>query len=92
MKSLILYDKIKKIVLCCGLDIYDCRDKIEKLCLKANSERNNAKKDRYIVCEIDGNCWDYPRDELVHLCECYCKQMRSEKNDSRNCRNNKNLQ
>ena len=74
MKSLVLYDKKDGVVLCCGLDIYDCRGKIENLCYKANSELNNSGEDKYIVCEIDGNCWDYPREELAYLCERYCEQ------------------
>jgi len=75
MKSLVLYDKIEKVVCCCGLDIYDCRNKIEKLCTEANSGMNNTEKKRYVICEIKGNCWDYPRNELSHLCEQYCKKM-----------------
>ena len=75
MKSLVLYDKKDGVVWCCGLDIYDCRGTIENLCYKANSELNNSGEDKYIVCEIDGNCWDYQREELACLCDRYCEQM-----------------
>ena len=48
---------------------------LRQLCYKANSELNNSGEDKYIVCEIDGNCWDYQREELAYLCERYCDQM-----------------
>lgn len=75
MKSLVLYDKNDGVARCCGLDIYDCRENIKELCYEANAELNDAGEDKYIVCEIDGNCRDYPRDELAYLCKRYCEQM-----------------
>ena len=77
MKSLVLFRKIYNTVHCCCLYTpgSDTKEQIEQLCVAGNSSLGKDAIDKYIVCEIDGNCWDYQREELACLCESYCKQM-----------------
>lgn len=77
MKSLVLYRKVCNTVYCCGLDIleHNTRERIKELCAAGNAEIGDDRDDRYVICEIEGNCWDYSRDELAYLCKCYCEQM-----------------